>query len=170
VRLGRRFVVSVLALTAAGVALGAAWWLLVPAIPGTYVGAGFFPAETQPGGFAAADAHFVLWSVVFGGAVGLTMRSRWTANPGVGAVATVLGCVGAAAVAGLIGGVLGPSANPEILPGSRAALPLTLTAPGVLLVAAIAALGTWFLLDIASAWREAGATSALATSDGRDLR
>jgi hypothetical protein len=155
-------------LIACGVVLGAAWWLLAPPIPGTYVGSGFFPTQTQPGGFASADAHFVLWSLVAGGLIGLVMRRRWSDRPGWGALATVLGCLGAAAVAGLVGGLLGPSATPDVIPGSRAPFPLRLTAPPVLLVPAIAALGTWFLADVVAAWREAADASPVASGDGGD--
>jgi hypothetical protein len=162
------FARDIAVLSACGVVLGAAWWLLVPPIPGTYVGSGFFPLQTQPGGFASADAHFVLWSLLAGGVIGLVMRRRWSERPGLGAVAMVLGCLGAAAVAGLVGGVLGPSATPDVLPGSRALFPLRLTAPPVLLVPAIAALGTWFLADVVAAWRDAAQTSPVAAGDGGD--
>jgi hypothetical protein len=137
-----------------GVPIGAWWWAVAPPVVATWTGAGFFPIQTEPDGYITADLQFGLWMLVFGIAASWWARRRWLASPVIALIALILGLLGAAALAVLVGGWLGPSATPDVLVGTRVEGPLRLRAPGLLLIGPIAAVAWWFAADLAASWRE----------------
>lgn len=148
------FAGTVAVLVVLGAALGAWWWAVAPPVITTWGGSGFFPVETEPGGYITADVQFGLWMLLFGVAISAWLRRRWLDAPLIALACLVLGVLGAAALAALVGGFLGPSATPDVLIGTRVEGPLRVRAPGLLLVGPIAAVAWWFAADLAASWRD----------------
>lgn len=151
-----RFLRCVVVLILVGVPLGVWWWAVSPASESTWGGNGFFPVGTEPDSYIAADVQFGLWMLVFGVAAGWFVRRRWSEWSIWALTGLVLGTLGAAAVAALVGGLLGPTSTPDVLIGERVEGPLRVRAPGLLLIAPIAAVAWWFASDLAASWRDDG--------------
>jgi hypothetical protein len=165
------FASTVAWLIAAGAAVGFLWWVLAPTVPGRSVGAGIAPFETQPAGFVAAEAHYMLWMLLFGAVSAIVVRRRARESSVLALLALLLGTLGGAAAAATVGYVLGPDASAALTVGTLVDAPLRVRSPGALLLAPIAGVGLWFLMDFAAAWRASGEADAEPDTDidpGRD--
>lgn len=149
-----RFLRCVVLLALCGIPLGAWWWAVSPASVSKWSGSGFVPVQTEPDAFIAADVQFGLWMLVFGVAAAWFLRRRWSATSGWALLALTLGTLGAAAIAALVGGILGPTDTPDVLVGTRVDGPLRVRASGLLLIGPIAAVAWWFAADLAASWRD----------------
>jgi len=141
-------------ITAAGSLMGFLWWVLSPVVPGLYVSVTVFPRETQPAGYIATDAYYAIGAAFTGLLVAVLVRRRWTGPPALAVVGLALGGIAGSSLAVLVGYAFSAPQFPDIPVGSNAAVPLTLGAPGWLLVWPIVSVGLWFVLDLFTARSE----------------
>lgn len=143
-----------------GIPVGAWWWAVAPPVVTTWAGNGFFPVQTEPTGYISADVQFGFWMILLGAGLSWWMRRRYEAAPVLALAVLVIGILGAAALAALVGSFLGPTSTPDVLVGTRVEGPLRVRAPGLLLVGPIAAAAWWFVADFVSSWRAEGDVAA----------
>ena len=138
-----------------GLPVGLAWWLLAPTAPVGALPTGTLLAPSAPELDAGQDGVLVLLGAGAGLVCGLAAVVRGGASPGARSLAVLLGCVLGSLVAWATGMLLGPVPVAEQVaadPGSAPLSPLTVHAPGVLLVWPVVAAVVATAGHLALAW------------------
>jgi len=138
---------------ACGPVLGTLWWLLAPRIVYVVRRGGVYTAPESPSDWFGVDGWFLVLGTAAGLLLGCVAYWRWRDRPVAAVLGLAAGCLGMAALAWWVGHVLGPDALKAQLAaahtGDRLQRPLDLTAFGVLVAPATAAVAIYGALVLA---------------------
>ncbi|MFF4772370.1 hypothetical protein ACFY05_05870 [Microtetraspora fusca] len=163
------FAVTLLALTALGVAAGFAWSAIAPTSTFVLTESGPFLADAESQTLIAADG----WFAIVTGALGLASGAvGYFLARGRAPVGAVLGLAGGGLLGAYVASQVGSTAAGTTIQaagpgGLRTSVSLGLTAHGVLLIWALLAAGVFWVLEFVLSYREGAAEEPAGADAGQ---